>query len=98
MGNPRPKFKALPGETPITDFSELKVKDIRFRHELNKVESLNITKAMARFFGGPLTIEVAPFDYAWFLQLHREMFEDVWGWAGRLGKNETNIGTKPRFI
>jgi Fic-DOC domain mobile mystery protein B len=93
-----PFFKPVPGETPITDFSELKVKGILYRSQLNKVESINITKALARYFGGPLTRKEAPFDYAWFLRLHREMFEDVWGWAGRLRTSVTNIGVEPRFI
>jgi len=76
----------------------LKVKDILYRSQLNKVESLNITKAMSRYLGGLLTTKEAPFDYAWFLQLHREMFEDVWGWASRLRRNQTNIGIDPRFV
>jgi fido (protein-threonine AMPylation protein) len=93
-----PLFKPIPGETPITDFSELKVKGIVYRSQLNKVEAANITKALARYFGGPLTRIEAPFDYAWFLRFHREMFEDVWGWAGRLRTSVTNIGIEPRFI
>jgi fido (protein-threonine AMPylation protein) len=98
MDEPRPESKPVDGETPITDFSELKVKGISFRKQLNKVESLSITKAMARYLGGPLTLDEAPFDYAWFLQLHREMFQDVWGWAGRLRRSQTSIGIDPRFI
>jgi hypothetical protein len=30
-----PSFNPIPGETPITDFSELKVKGIVYRSELN---------------------------------------------------------------
>jgi Fic-DOC domain mobile mystery protein B len=93
-----PFFKPIPGETPITDVSELKVKGILYRSELNKVEFANVTKALSRYLGRQLTRNEAPFDYAWFLQLHREMFEDVWGWAGRLRTSTTNIGIEPRFI
>jgi Fic-DOC domain mobile mystery protein B len=93
-----PFFKQIPGETPITDFSELKVKGILYRSELNKVEFTNVTKALSRYLVRQLTRNEAPFDYAWFLQLHREMFEDVWGWAGRLRTSTTNIGIEPRFI
>ncbi len=93
-----PFFKPIPGETPITDFSELKVKGIVYRSQLNHVEALNITKALAHYFGGPLTRKAAPFDYPWFLSLHREMFEDVWGRAGRLRTSVTDIGIEPRFI
>ena len=91
-------FKTIPGETPITDASELKVKGIGTRRELNEVEATNIAKAFARYLSGPITRKEAPFDYAWFLQLHREMFEDVWGWAGRLRKSVTSIGIEPKFI
>jgi fido (protein-threonine AMPylation protein) len=51
-----------------------------------------------RYFGGIITADDAPFDYAWFLRLHREMFEDVWEWAGRLRRSVTNIGVQPQFI
>src|SRR5437773_183753 len=97
MGN-RMSFQPIPDETPISDISELKVKGLRYRSELNKVEAINITKAMARYLVGPLTRKDAPFDYAWFCQLHREMFEDVWGWAGRLRTSVTSIGVAPAFI
>jgi len=93
-----PFFQPIPGETPLTDVSELKIKGILYRSQLNKVESTNITKALSRYFGGTLTRSEAPFDYAWFLRLHREMFEEVWGWAGRLRTSVTNIGIEPRFI
>lgn len=93
-----PLFQPLPGETPITDFSEWKVKGITYRSQLNQVESINIAKAMARYLVGPLTRVEAPFDYTWFLQLHREMFGDVWAWAGRLRTSVTNLGVQPKFI
>lgn len=93
-----PKFKPIPGETPITDVSELKDKSIKNRGQLNKAEARNIAKAMAQYLGGPLTRREAPFDFAWFRQLHHEMFEDVWGWAGRLRTSVTNIGVAPHLI
>jgi Fic-DOC domain mobile mystery protein B len=93
-----PFFTPIPGETPITDVSELKIKGIVYRSQLNRAEAENITRALARYFGGPLTRNEAPFDYAWFLQFHREMFGEVWGWAGRLRRSTTNIGVEPRLI
>lgn len=53
---------------------------------------------MARYLVGPITRKEAPFDFAWFCTLHREMFEDVWGWAGRLRTSVTSIGVQPNFI
>jgi Fic-DOC domain mobile mystery protein B len=93
-----PKFKPIPGETPITDVSELKDRSIKNRGQLNKAEARNIAKTMAQYLGGPITPKEAPFDFSWFCQLHREMFEDVWGWAGRLRKSVTNIGIAPHLI
>jgi Fic-DOC domain mobile mystery protein B len=88
----------IPGQTPIADISELKIKGIRFRSELNQAEAANITKAFARYLAGDLDPKDAPFDFSWFCELHRQMFEDVWGWAGRLRKSTTNIGVAPQFI
>jgi fido (protein-threonine AMPylation protein) len=91
-------FEVIPGETPITDFSELKVKSIRYRRELNEVESKSIAKPMARYLALTITNKEVPMDFSWFCQLHREMFEDVWGWAGRLRRLETTIGIPPEHV
>lgn len=88
----------IPGETPITDFSELKVEGIRYRRELNEAEATNIAKPMARYLGSRITEKEAPMDFSWFCRLHREMFEDVWAWAGRLRRLETTIGIAPEHI
>lgn len=93
-----PLFQPIPGETPIDDVSQLKVKGIVYRSELNRIEAVNIGKALARYLGGVLSAKDAPFDFTWFCRLHREMFEDVWAWAGQLRKSNTNIGVHPRFI
>ncbi len=45
-----PFFKPIPGETPLTDISELKVKGISLQRELNRVEAINIAKALGRYF------------------------------------------------
>src|SRR5439155_20433766 len=97
-GQETPLSKPIRDETPITDLSELKVKGIRLRSQLNRAEAANITKALARYLVGSVTRKDAPFTFAWFCDLHREMFEDVWGWAGRLRTSVTNIGIEPRFI
>jgi Fic-DOC domain mobile mystery protein B len=92
FGNP------IPGDTPIEDISELKLKNLRVRSQLNAAEAANITKALARYLVGTITRADAPFDFAWFCDLHREMFGDVWGWAGRIRRSVTNIGIEPQYI
>lgn len=46
-----PSFEPIPDETPLNDRSELKIESILYRSELNKAESLNISKALSRYFG-----------------------------------------------
>jgi Fic-DOC domain mobile mystery protein B len=85
-------FEPIPGETPIDDISGLKFKDVRTRAELNVVEIANITRAIAKYLGKKITARTAPFDYSWCLKLHKEMFGDVWKWAGKPRKSNKNIG------
>ena len=35
---------------------------------------------------------MAPFDFVWALQLHKEMFGQVWTWAGSTRKIDLNLG------
>ena len=91
-------LRPVPGETPIDDLSGLKVKGVRTRRELNRLEAENILKASEKYFLGRLTARKAPFDYSWVLRLHGEMFGDVWAWAGNLRTHPTNIGVSPQQI
>jgi Fic-DOC domain mobile mystery protein B len=82
-----------PGETPL-DISHLKP---RLRHkgtraEVNKAEARNILKATIKYLARRPTPRKAPFDYAWALRLHREMFGDVWDWGGQIRKHDLNLG------
>ncbi len=91
-------FETLPGETPIDDISGLKVRSITTRAALNKVEAENIRKAIVKYLSGKPSRRAARFDLAWLLQLHREMFGDVWTWAGSLRVSVTNLGVAPEKI
>lgn len=82
----------LPGETPIDDISGLKVQGISTRRELSLVEAENIRKALVKFFSDDPTREIAGFDLDWVKQLHREMYGDVWDWAGQFRTSEINMG------
>ena len=86
-------WQPIADETPI-DPSHLKDCSIRTREELNRAEALNITKAHIKYLAGGLTQRIAPFNYAWLLQVHREMFCDVWLWAGEPRQVNLNIGIK----
>ena len=81
----------LPGETPI-DISELLVSNISTRADLSRIEAKNIRKVLVKYFGGDFIEDIAPFDFAWIQELHREMYGEVWRWAGNFRLRDLNIG------
>lgn len=87
-------FPPIEGETPIDDVSGLRVKLQRFeRSELDPLEADNISRAFAKYLSGSIpSTEEAPFDLTWMLHVHREMFDQVWDWAGKLRTANLNIG------
>jgi Fic-DOC domain mobile mystery protein B len=82
----------LPGETPIEDCSGLKVKGITTRRQLSEAEAENIRKVLVRYLADAPSRELASFDFSWVLTLHREMFGDVWDWAGQCRTQDLNFG------
>jgi Fic-DOC domain mobile mystery protein B len=88
----------IPGETLIDDVSELKVKGITLRRELNGYEAKNVLKAFTKYLSRKPSRRLAPFDLGWLRKLHKEMFGDVWGWAGRIRTTRLNIGIDPRQV
>ena len=88
----------IPGQTPLDDLSGLRVKGVRTTAELNAAEAENIRKATVKYLIARPTRRSARFDVTWTLRLHREMFGDVWTWAGTLRKSETNIGSPAHRI
>ena len=85
------EWEPIKGETPI-DPSDLKIKSIRTRSELSEYEAKNILKATVKYLAAPPSQRLAPFDYSWLLQVHREMFNDVWTWAGEPRTEDLTIG------
>lgn len=88
----------IPGQTPLDDLSGLRIKSIRTTAELNVAEAENILKATLKYLTSRPTRRSARFDVNWMRKLHREMFGDVWTWAGTLRKRETNFGSQPSQI
>ena len=87
-----PLWKPIPGESPIDDISGLKISGISTRKELNFFEANNITNAVLKYLASKPTRRSARFDFSWSLKLHREMFGEVWKWAGITRKSEKTIG------
>jgi len=85
-------WESLPGETPI-DPTGLKHRgSITNRKELAAAEALAINKTFLRYLAARPSARSAPFDYEWLLRLHREMFGDIWTWAGIVRTHDVNIG------
>jgi Fic-DOC domain mobile mystery protein B len=84
-----PKFQD--GETPF-DLSGLKDRTITTRTELNEAEARNMARAITKYLSSPPSKKLAPFSFSWMLKLHKEMFGNVWDWAGQARKVNLNLG------
>ncbi len=74
----------IPDETPLDDYSGLKLKWVKTREQLNNAEFANCQEAVTKYLSGRPTKRMAPFTRRWMLRLHREMFSGVWVWAGKI--------------
>jgi Fic-DOC domain mobile mystery protein B len=83
------------GETPIDDLSGLLI-DIKHRKELDIAESENNRKAYAKYllFMKP-TSRKNLFTHETLFQIHKDMFGEVWSWAGEKRTTEKNLGSPP---
>lgn len=90
----------IKGATYGDDISGLKL-DTSKQYTLQEIyvyEAKNITKATIKYFSKTPDRKIAPFSYEWFLELHREMFGDVWEWAGKIRRVELSIGVKAYLV
>ena len=83
------------GATPLSDEEKngLKLAYIATRNQLNAAEQENIAAAHAALFGrrqprSPQ--EIIKEDFV--RRVHRDMYGDVWKWAGKYRQRERNIG------
>lgn len=94
-------WKPIKGETPLDDISgflHLKQFPNPTRDLVNGLEAENIRQAIVKYLARKPSKRTAPFTYEWLLRLHREMFGDVWRWAGALRTTQTNIGDPPQRL
>jgi Fic-DOC domain mobile mystery protein B len=85
------------GQIPLDDLSGLLV-SVQSRQELNDLEARNSSKAHSKYllFMKP----TAKFDltYQFLFEMHKEMFGEVWSWAGEKRTSEKNLGVTPSKI
>jgi Fic-DOC domain mobile mystery protein B len=80
-----------PGATPLDaeDLEGLLPRYITTRAELNDAEFKNISEDLKKYF---LSRKKIRFTISNFYKIHKEMFGNVWKWAGKKRKTEKNIG------
>lgn len=92
--------KPIDDATPLDDISGLKLpknKSYSLK-EIYEKEAINIAKATIKYLSAPPSKKEAPFSYSWMMDLHDEMFSDIWDWAGKFRKVELSIGIKAYLV
>ena len=84
------------GHTPLSEEDQMGLipSYIATRGDLFDAEERNIVQALLRH---PPTVPVL-LDDLYLRDIHREMFDQVWEWAGRYRLTQTNIGIEPAHI
>lgn len=92
--------KSIDDATPFGDVSGLKLPNDKLYTltEIYEKEAQNIANATIKYLSAPPSKKEAPFSYSWMMDLHNEMFGDVWDWAGKLRKIELSIGIKAYLV
>ncbi len=83
-----------------SDLSGLKL-DKNKTYSTNEIyffEAQNILKANLDYLGGIPDKKPDSFDTYFLLKLHKEMFDDVWDWAGKIRTVELNFGVKAYLV
>ncbi|HQZ44089.1 MAG TPA: mobile mystery protein B, partial [Flavobacteriales bacterium] len=84
------------GETPLDpdEYAGLRIPIISTRAELDEHEQVNIQRARV-WLGKRKPNLIDLLTDAFVKQLHLQMYNEVWIWAGRFRKTEKNIGVDP---
>lgn len=77
------------------ELAGLKLKHIATRRELDEVEQANIVEGLIWLRAQR---SIATTELSFVLQLHRQLFGQVWNWAGTFRQTEKNIGVDPLQI
>ena len=92
--------KPIDDATPLDDVSGLKLLKSK-SYSLKEIyikEAENIAEATIKYLSSSPSKKEAPFTYTWLLELHTEMFGNVWDWAGKLRHIELSIGIKAYLV
>lgn len=82
------------GQTPVSADERIGLRlPVTTIGELDKVEQVNIEKAIFWLIGRRLTAKQV-LSEVFIRKMHRMMFKDVWKWAGKFRQTEKNIGVR----
>lgn len=83
-----------PGATPLSeeDIAGLKLTNVTTQGELNEAEAENIIRGQEWALRSRTAHLHEMLSDHYLLRLHKQMFGDVWKWAGKLREHDTNIG------
>jgi len=85
------------GATPLEpeELEGLKFKHVTTRGQLDHLEHANIEQGL-RWLSRKRKADILNEEFV--RELHRQLFGEVWSWAGKLRLTEKNIGVDPRTI
>jgi Fic-DOC domain mobile mystery protein B len=92
-------FQYTNGQTPLDEEEKtgLKIKSISTQGELDEFEQSNIEEAIRWTIETKFKLHQILTEQ--FIQkVHRNMFGDVWNWAGEFRKTDKNIGVKWNLV
>ncbi len=92
------KFFYPKGATPIDDISGLKPHWVKTMKDLNQAETENISEATNKHLLKSIHSPQKWFNIPTFNRIHRDMFFNVWNWAGKFRSIQTIPGVKPYQI
>lgn len=92
------RFSGPPGSTPLDDTEGLLVAGINTQSELNAVEARNIYKARDKHLRRKKNPGRQWLTEDFVRRVHRDMFDEVWEWAGTYRDKALNIGVPPHSI
>jgi len=92
------QFEYAEGATPVQDYSYFKLAWIQTQKDLNRAEAENIAAAQKKYLNKPTYTPLKWLELTTLKKIHKEMYENVWEWAGKYRKEVTSIGIKPYMI
>ena len=89
-----------PGATPLTeeDLQGLKIPSVTTQGQINEVEAANIIRGQEWALRARIIRMPEMLSDEFLLRLHRQMFGEVWKWAGQYRRTNTNIGVEYHLI